>query len=195
MNNRHLNFDEGVEESKNNSVTILSDVNTIVDINKNKMVNKLSSIFNEYDNNIDDNILLAIDIINELYRIQNDVERKYTYWKIISNIKLNPNKYYVLNSLLNDKLWTAEQFVHLTHDELDPSMHEWKKYVQMKWFDKYKQDKENNEQTNQENSGLLQCSKCKSNNTTYNQLQTRRGDEGITNFAFCFSCGNRWKFC
>lgn len=42
---------------------------------------------------------------------------------------------------------------------------------------------------------LLKCGKCKKNNCTYNQVQTRSADEPMTTFCFCNECGHRWKFC
>jgi transcription elongation factor S-II len=44
-------------------------------------------------------------------------------------------------------------------------------------------------------SSLLSCGKCKKNNVTYTQMQTRSADEPMTTFAFCQECGHRWKFC
>ncbi|CAJ0963225.1 unnamed protein product, partial [Mesorhabditis belari] len=44
-------------------------------------------------------------------------------------------------------------------------------------------------------SDMFKCGKCKKNNCTYNQLQTRSADEPMTTFVFCLECGNRWKFC
>jgi len=41
--------------------------------------------------------------------------------------------------------------------------------------------------------GEFVCSKCKSNKTTFFQLQTRRADEGITTFIQCVQCRRRWK--
>lgn len=43
-------------------------------------------------------------------------------------------------------------------------------------------------------SDLLRCGKCKKNNCTYNQVQTRSADEPMTTFALCNECGHRWKF-
>ncbi|KFO32548.1 Zinc finger protein 436, partial [Fukomys damarensis] len=40
---------------------------------------------------------------------------------------------------------------------------------------------------------LLQCSKCKKKNCTYNQMQTRSADEPMTTFVLCNECGHRWK--
>lgn len=42
---------------------------------------------------------------------------------------------------------------------------------------------------------MFVCSKCKSNNCTYNQVQTRSADEPMTTFVVCNNCGHRWKFC
>jgi len=42
---------------------------------------------------------------------------------------------------------------------------------------------------------LLKCGKCKKNNCTYHQMQTRSADEPMTTFVLCNECGNRWKFC
>jgi len=42
---------------------------------------------------------------------------------------------------------------------------------------------------------LLTCGKCKKNNCSYNQIQTRSADEPMTTFVLCNECGNRWKFC
>ncbi|XP_062254915.1 transcription elongation factor A protein 3 isoform X3 [Platichthys flesus] len=44
-------------------------------------------------------------------------------------------------------------------------------------------------------TNLLQCSKCRKKNCTYNQVQTRSADEPMTTFVLCNECGNRWKFC
>lgn len=42
---------------------------------------------------------------------------------------------------------------------------------------------------------LLKCGRCRKNNCTYNQLQTRSADEPMTTFVMCNECGHRWKFC
>ena len=41
--------------------------------------------------------------------------------------------------------------------------------------------------------GLFTCEKCKSNETTYYEMQTRSADEPMTAFISCFNCENRWK--
>ena len=41
--------------------------------------------------------------------------------------------------------------------------------------------------------GLFKCSKCKSQKTTYYEMQTRSADEPMTAFIQCLDCGKRWK--
>lgn len=43
--------------------------------------------------------------------------------------------------------------------------------------------------------GILQCRKCKSFKTEYNEKMTRSADEPTTKFCYCHNCENRWKFC
>jgi transcription elongation factor S-II len=43
------------------------------------------------------------------------------------------------------------------------------------------------------NDGAHFCGKCKTNKTTYYQLQTRSADEPMTTFVQC-ACGNRWRY-
>jgi transcription elongation factor S-II len=41
--------------------------------------------------------------------------------------------------------------------------------------------------------GIFNCEKCKSDKTTYYQLQTRSADEPMTTFVTCMNCGKKWK--
>jgi DNA-directed RNA polymerase subunit M/transcription elongation factor TFIIS len=43
------------------------------------------------------------------------------------------------------------------------------------------------------NTDNYTCRRCKSNNCSYYQLQTRSADEPMTNYFQCLNCGNRWK--
>ncbi len=47
------------------------------------------------------------------------------------------------------------------------------------------------EMKNQE--GFFTCGRCKSNKTTYYQLQTRSADEPMTTFVSCLNCDRNWK--
>lgn len=41
----------------------------------------------------------------------------------------------------------------------------------------------------------FKCGRCKKNETTYYQMQTRSADEPMTTYVTCVNCNNRWKFC
>ena len=41
--------------------------------------------------------------------------------------------------------------------------------------------------------GIYKCGKCKKNECTFYQLQTRGADEATTTFIECVNCGNKWK--
>jgi len=40
----------------------------------------------------------------------------------------------------------------------------------------------------------IKCGKCKKNKVTYYELQTRSGDEAITQYFNCICCGHKWKY-
>jgi DNA-directed RNA polymerase subunit M/transcription elongation factor TFIIS len=40
---------------------------------------------------------------------------------------------------------------------------------------------------------LVKCGRCRSNKIHYSQLQTRSGDEGMTNFYRCLTCNHSWR--
>ena len=56
-------------------------------------------------------------------------------------------------------------------------------------MDKYSEEKK------AQGSTIFRCAKCRQNNCTYYQLQTRSADEPMTTFVTCLNCDNRWKFC
>lgn len=39
----------------------------------------------------------------------------------------------------------------------------------------------------------IKCGKCKNNKISYYELQIRSGDENMTQFFNCISCGHKWK--
>eukprot|EP00743_Colponemidia_sp_Colp-15_P004416 GILK01004762.1.p1 GENE.GILK01004762.1~~GILK01004762.1.p1 ORF type:complete len:291 (-),score=57.42 GILK01004762.1:149-1021(-) len=51
-----------------------------------------------------------------------------------------------------------------------------------------------NQVRQKQEKGMFVCGKCKSDKTTYYQMQTRSADEPMTTFVTCLNCGNRWKF-
>jgi transcription elongation factor S-II len=48
-------------------------------------------------------------------------------------------------------------------------------------------------QNNVQGTDMFRCGKCKKNNCTYYQMQTRSADEPMTTFITCLNCGKRWK--
>ena len=48
---------------------------------------------------------------------------------------------------------------------------------------------------NIQGTSMFKCNKCKLNNCTYFQMQTRSADEPMTTFVSCLNCENRWRFC
>lgn len=42
--------------------------------------------------------------------------------------------------------------------------------------------------------GIFKCAKCKSDKTSYYQMQTRSADEPMTTFVTCMNCNKKWKF-
>jgi transcription elongation factor S-II len=100
---------------------------------------------------------------------------------IISNL----NKDIIEN--LNNGVYKPQQIAFMTHQELSPE----------KWTDmiiaKSKRDKNKFEVNIAAATDTFTCRKCKKNQCTYYQMQTRSADEPMTTFCQCLTCGNRWK--
>lgn len=47
----------------------------------------------------------------------------------------------------------------------------------------------------QASTDKFKCGRCKKNQCTYYQMQTRSADEPMTTYVTCVNCQNRWKFC
>ena len=58
---------------------------------------------------------------------------------------------------------------------------------------KSKRDKIKYELKPEAMTSLFKCSKCKSRETSYYEVQTRSADEPMTQFITCLNCNNRWK--
>lgn len=93
---------------------------------------------------------------------------------------------YILNEIRSNKLKPAV-LVDMTHQELNPE--KWKPYID----EKMKRDELKYETSLAAATDTFKCGKCKSNECTYYQMQTRSADEPMTTFVSCITCGNRWK--
>lgn len=75
----------------------------------------------------------------------------------------------------------------MTHQELVPE--KWAKLIDSK----SKRDKNKFETNISAATDTFTCRKCKGNQCTYYQMQTRSADEPMTCYISCCLCGNRWK--
>lgn len=75
----------------------------------------------------------------------------------------------------------------MTHQELDHDR--WALLIDQK----AKRDKNKFEVNIAAATDTFTCRKCKGNQCTYYQMQTRSADEPMTTFCQCILCGNRWK--
>lgn len=119
-------------------------------------------------------------------------------------IKKWDNKFFVqiylnhLRSILNNlnEKWIEEinnesikphTIAFMTHQELNHD--KWSQLIEIK----SKRDKNKFETNVAAATDTFTCRKCKANQCTYYQMQTRSADEPMTTFVTCIPCGNRWK--
>lgn len=88
---------------------------------------------------------------------------------------------------INDETIKAHVVAFMTHQELCPEI--WKELIDAK----AKRDANKYETNIAAATDTFTCRKCKGNQCTYYQLQTRSADEPMTCYISCINCGNRWK--
>ena len=88
---------------------------------------------------------------------------------------------------INDETIKPHIVAFMTHQELSPE--KWKDLIDAKT----KRDKNKFETNISASTDTFTCRKCKKNQCTYYQMQTRSADEAMTLYISCVICGNRWK--
>jgi transcription elongation factor S-II len=102
---------------------------------------------------------------------------------VVNNLRVS--KY--LQTELRKKRIKPHEIAFMSHFEMSPER--WERLIE----EKRERDK-NIYDVQQKIDSEFKCRRCKSNNCSYYQLQTRSADEPMTTFVSCLSCGNRWKF-
>lgn len=113
---------------------------------------------------------------------------KKNYGKVYGNIKLNKNADFVLGKIRYG-LWEPDKIVSMKSQELYPDI--WEEVI----IKSAKKMEMLSRQNNVQGTDIFKCGKCRQNNCTYYQMQTRSADEPMTTFVTCLNCSNRWKFC
>jgi len=117
---------------------------------------------------------------------------KSMYLQKALSIYSNLNKEsYIKNTRLLDRLKNKE-FKPQELPYLKPTYtfpENWKTLID----EKYKRDKVLFETKKEAATDQFKCSRCKKNECTYYELQTRSADESMTIFVCCLNCGKRWK--
>jgi transcription elongation factor S-II len=88
---------------------------------------------------------------------------------------------------INDGSIKPHIVAFMTHQELCPE--KWEQLI----IAKTKRDKNKFETNISASTDTFTCRKCKGNQCTYYQMQTRSADEPMSCYVNCIICGNRWK--
>jgi transcription elongation factor S-II len=89
---------------------------------------------------------------------------------------------------INDGTIKPHIVAFMTHQELCPER--WATMIDAKT----KRDKNKFETNMSAATDVFTCRKCKGNQCTYYQMQTRSADEPMTTFVTCLLCSARFKF-
>jgi DNA-directed RNA polymerase subunit M/transcription elongation factor TFIIS len=156
-----------------------------------RMRKKIADKLNEtiQDATISENVEIGIYNYSIQFAKENNINRKWT------------NKHFVDIYLSKVKTIFANITAEFIHSLQDPQLIAFMSHQELNhdvWKDllakKQKRDESLFSSTIVPNTDIT-CFKCKSNQCTYTQLQTRSADESMTTYVSCHNCGNNWKFC
>jgi len=156
--------------------TIIVSLNKILNDNV-KSINIEKSIFNKSLEEATkmtivkrwDNKLFVIIYLDKFKQIYFTLQNPEIIEKIKSGIFVSKDMAFKTNQELYPEKW-------------DKIIEDKKARLENKYFPKIEASTDN-----------FNCRKCKSNQCTYYQLQTRSADEPMTTYVTCINCGNRWK--
>jgi DNA-directed RNA polymerase subunit M/transcription elongation factor TFIIS len=88
---------------------------------------------------------------------------------------------------LKNKEFTPHELAYMSKEEIFPE--HWKEIM-----DKQKLKLKAAYEVKQVSmTDAIKCGKCKNNKISYYELQIRSGDENMTQFFSCITCGHKWK--
>ncbi|KAK4353146.1 hypothetical protein RND71_028664 [Anisodus tanguticus] len=115
--------------------------------------------------------------------------QKFKYRSIMFNIKDQNNQDFRRKVLLGK--FPAHSITELTPEEMASE-------ERQKQNEKIKEKALFNSERGlpaQASTDKFKCGRCRKNQCTYYQMQTRSADEPMTTYVTCVNCQNRWKFC
>lgn len=105
----------------------------------------------------------------------------------LRSVYLNLYRLDSLREQVLSKKIKAHEIAFMTHQEMDND--KWAELIEEK-----RQREKSKFDGPKATTSSFTCYKCKGNNCTHYQLQTRSADEPMTTFVTCLSCAYRWKF-
>tara|TARA_A100001015_G_C14364720_1_gene471941 strand:- start:71 stop:517 length:447 start_codon:yes stop_codon:yes gene_type:complete len=105
----------------------------------------------------------------------------------LRSVYLNLYRLDSLREQVLSKKIKAHEIAFMTHQEMDND--KWAELIEEK-----RQREKSKFDGPKATTSSFTCYKCKGNNCTHYQLQTRSADEPMTTFVTCLTCAYRWKF-